>query len=176
MNQEEDFNQALNEWSLISEKIIALAHLPKLKSDNHQVTLLARDISFCVAYLNERALVPIFDPSINLILHRIKPETPNTVKALYSAIIIRDHQTLEAIIPKFRNTVWITLGTQFGFFNAEYKEAFYKTYSEGRIFGIAGVSALNGGYGGLKLSVYFRDDANNPVNKEVIKFDAFIRI
>ena len=174
MNQEDEFNQVLIEWALKTEKIIALAHIPEFKSDNHQLTLFARDISLCVAYLNERALVPIFDSSINLILHRIKPETPNAVKALYSSIIKMNNQTLETIIPKFKNTVWITLGTSL-VINAGYKDTFNKTYNKGRIFGIAGVSALNGGYGGLKLLAYFKDDGNNSTNKEIIKFDCSIR-
>jgi len=112
------------------------------------------DLTACESYLRTRHFVPVCDQSVEvLIVDRIiklqnAPEVADHLDVL-DRVPILDRANLAHVVWENPACVWISCGTQFGL--QINQSPVRHALQDGRLVGVAGVSALNGGYAGLFL-------------------------
>jgi len=116
-------------------------------------TCFLADLAACEAYLRTQQLTPVCDMSVKaLILDRIMTEPAVEVTShldVLNRIPVLPRSDLAHVVWENPQYVWVSCGTQFGLHIAQSPLRF--ALQEGRLVGVAGVSALNGGYAGLSL-------------------------
>ena len=111
------------------------------------------DLAACEAYLQNRQLTPVCDMSVKaLILDRIialrAPEVTDHLDVL-ERVQVLERPSLAHVVWENPSWVWVSCGTQFGLQIAQ--SPLGVAHQKGQLVGVAGVSAINAGYGGLTL-------------------------
>lgn len=111
------------------------------------------DLAACEAYLRMQQLTPVCDVSVKaLILDRIMTEAAAEVTShldVLDRVPVLPRSDLAHVVWESPQYVWVSCGTQFGLQIAQ--SPLRIALQEGRLVGVAGVSALSGGYAGLSL-------------------------
>lgn len=111
------------------------------------------DLVACEAYLRTQQFTPVCDMSVkSLILDQIMTEPAVEVTSyldVLDRVPVLPRSDLAHVVWENPQYVWVSCGTQFGLQIAQ--SPLRVALQSGRTVGVAGVSALSGGYAGISL-------------------------
>jgi hypothetical protein len=131
------------------------------------------DIALCAEYLRPFNLIPVCDLSVSSIIVKSSfPCTHPEYLEIFDHIVFTEMATLARIAREDQRVVWVSCGTSFGLPIRDSKDSkISQSLTDGRLYGIVGGSALNGGYAGLTLYEWNSDVwIKGQFGREVEKF------
>jgi hypothetical protein len=123
-------------------------------------SLFGVDIALCAQYLRQLNLIPVCDNSVSSVIVKSSFScTHPEYLEIFDHVVFTEMVTLARIVREDQRVVWVSCGTSFGLPIRDSKDSqISQSLTDGRLYGVVGGSALNGGYAGLTLYEWNSED------------------